>query len=323
MCAAISMNQTIKKVGIAVKTRFVSIFAEKREIMTLLDGLATSKQIKQEIALAVNEMVTKGGRPPHLAAVLVGDDGASLTYVTSKVKSCEEVGFKSTLIRRDSGITQEELLQLIANLNQDAELDGYIIQLPLPAHIDEKKVLLAVDPRKDVDGFHPENVGRMVLGLPCYLPATPGGIVELLKRYHVQTEGKHCVVIGRSHIVGLPMSILLQRNSNPGNCTVTITHSKTNGLNEICRNADIIVAALGRPEFLKAEMVKEGAVVIDVGITRISDDTKKSGFRLAGDVDFAAVAPKCSFITPVPGGVGPMTIVTLLSNTLQARILHG
>jgi methylenetetrahydrofolate dehydrogenase (NADP+)/methenyltetrahydrofolate cyclohydrolase len=291
--------------------------------MTILDGLATSKQIKHEIAFSVTEMVSSGSRPPHLAAVLVGDDGASLTYVTSKVKSCEEVGFRSTLIRRNSTITENELLALIANLNNDAELDGYIIQLPLPSHINEKNVLLAVDPRKDVDGFHPENVGRMVLGLPCYLPATPGGILELLKRYDVQTEGKHCVVIGRSHIVGLPMSILLQRNANPGNCTVTITHSKTKGLEEICRNADIIIAALGRPEFLKAEMVKEGAIVIDVGITRIPDDTKKSGFRLAGDVDFTAVAPKCSFITPVPGGVGPMTIVTLLSNTLQARVLHG
>ena len=257
--------------------------------MTILDGLATSKQIKHEIAFSVTEMVSSGSRPPHLAAVLVGDDGASLTYVTSKVKSCEEVGFRSTLIRRDSTITENELLTLIANLNNDAELDGYIIQLPLPSHINEKNVLLAVDPRKDVDGFHPENVGRMVLGLPCYLPATPGGILELLKRYDVQTEGKHCVVIGRSHIVGLPMSILLQRNANPGNCTVTITHSKTKGLEEICRNADIIIAALGRPEFLKAEMVKEGAVVIDVGITRVPDTSKKSGFRLAGDVDFANV----------------------------------
>ena len=291
--------------------------------MTILDGLATSKQIKHEIAFTVTEMVSSGSRPPHLAAVLVGDDGASLTYVTSKVKSCEEVGFRSTLIRRDSTITENELLTLIANLNNDAELDGYIIQLPLPSHINEKNVLLAVDPRKDVDGFHPENVGRMVLGLPCYLPATPGGILELLKRYDVQTEGKHCVVIGRSHIVGLPMSILLQRNANPGNCTVTITHSKTKGLEEICRNADIIIAALGRPEFLKAEMVKEGAVVIDVGITRVPDTSKKSGFRLAGDVDFANVSSKCSFITPVPGGVGPMTIVTLLSNTLQARISKG
>jgi methylenetetrahydrofolate dehydrogenase (NADP+)/methenyltetrahydrofolate cyclohydrolase len=291
--------------------------------MTILDGLATAKQIKHEIALSVSEMVTGGSRPPHLAAVLVGDDGASITYVTSKVKSCEEVGFRSTLIRRDATITESELLALIANLNEDDELDGYIIQLPLPSHINEKNVLLAVEPRKDVDGFHPENVGRMVLGLPCYLPATPGGILELLKRYDVQTEGKHCVVIGRSHIVGLPMSILLQRNANPGNCTVTITHSKTKGLEEICRNADIIIAALGRPEFLKAEMVKEGAVVIDVGITRVPDTSKKSGFRLSGDVDFANVSSKCSFITPVPGGVGPMTIVTLLSNTLQARISKG
>lgn len=287
--------------------------------MTLLDGLATSKQIKSEIAIAVAEMVGRGERPPHLAAVLVGEDGASLTYVTSKVKSCEEVGFKSTLVRREASITEQELLDLVSELNADATLDGYILQLPLPKHIDEHKILLAIDPRKDVDGFHPENVGRMALGLPCYLPATPAGIIELLRRYNVPTEGKHCVVIGRSHIVGLPMSILLQRNTNPGNCTVTITHSKTQGLADLCRSADIIVAALGRPEFLTGDMVKEGAVVIDVGITRVADATKKSGFRLAGDVHFASVAPKCSFITPVPGGVGPMTIVTLLSNTLQAR----
>jgi methylenetetrahydrofolate dehydrogenase (NADP+)/methenyltetrahydrofolate cyclohydrolase len=287
--------------------------------MTLLDGLATSKQIKSEIAIAVAEMVGRGERPPHLAAVLVGEDGASLTYVTSKVKSCEEVGFKSTLVRKEASISEQELLDLVGELNADATLDGYILQLPLPKHIDEHKVLLAIDPRKDVDGFHPENVGRMALGLPCYLPATPAGIIELLRRYKVPTEGKHCVVIGRSHIVGLPMSILLQRNTNPGNCTVTITHSKTQGLADLCRSADIIVAALGRPEFLTGDMVKDGAVVIDVGITRVADATKKSGFRLAGDVHFASVAPKCSFITPVPGGVGPMTIVTLLSNTLQAR----
>jgi methylenetetrahydrofolate dehydrogenase (NADP+)/methenyltetrahydrofolate cyclohydrolase len=239
--------------------------------------------------------------------------------VTSKVKSCEEVGFKSTLVRKEASISEQELLDLVGELNADATLDGYILQLPLPKHIDEHKVLLAIDPRKDVDGFHPENVGRMALGLPCYLPATPAGIIELLRRYKVPTEGKHCVVIGRSHIVGLPMSILLQRNTNPGNCTVTITHSKTQGLADLCRSADIIVAALGRPEFLTGDMVKDGAVVIDVGITRVADATKKSGFRLAGDVHFASVAPKCSFITPVPGGVGPMTIVTLLSNTLQAR----
>jgi methylenetetrahydrofolate dehydrogenase (NADP+)/methenyltetrahydrofolate cyclohydrolase len=288
--------------------------------MTLLDGLATSRQIKTEIALSVEKLVREGGRPPHLAAVLVGDDGASLTYVTSKVKSCEEVGFRSSLIRKDDSVSEAELLELIAQLNSNDELDGYIIQLPLPKHVDEKKVLLAIDPRKDVDGFHPENVGRMVLGLPCYLPATPGGIIELLRRYQVPTEGMHCVVIGRSHIVGLPMSILMQRNTSPGNCTVTITHSKTKGLDELCRQADIIVAALGRPEFLKGDMVKDGAVVIDVGITRVSDATKKSGFRLLGDVEFSSVSPKCSFITPVPGGVGPMTIVTLLQNTLQARL---
>ena len=288
--------------------------------MTLLDGLATSRQIKSELTLAVREMVERGERPPHLAAVLIGNDGASLTYVTSKVKSCEEVGFQSTLIQKEATITEAELLQLIQELNSRHDLDGYIIQLPLPKHIDEKKVLLAVDPMKDVDGFHPENVGRMVLGLPCYLPATPEGIIELLRRYKVPTEGKHCVVIGRSHIVGLPMSILLQRNMEPGNCTVTITHSKTRGLEDICRQADIIVAALGRPEFLKGSMVKEGAVVIDVGITRVEDSSKKSGFRLVGDVEFSSVSLKSSFITPVPGGVGPMTIVTLLQNTLQARI---
>jgi methylenetetrahydrofolate dehydrogenase (NADP+)/methenyltetrahydrofolate cyclohydrolase len=291
--------------------------------MILLDGLATSRQIKSELAQVVKEMTERGERPPHLAAVLVGNDGASLTYVTSKVKSCEEVGFRSTLIQKDASITEIELLQLIADLNSNADLDGYIIQLPLPKHIDEKKVLLAVDPSKDVDGFHPENVGRMALGLPCYLPATPGGIIELLRRYQVPTEGKHCVVIGRSHIVGLPMSILLQRNMVPGNCTVTITHSKTKDLDQICKQADIIVAALGRPEFLKGSMVKDGAVVIDVGITRVEDSSKKSGFRLAGDVEFSSVSPKCSFITPVPGGVGPMTIVTLLQNTLQARLARN
>jgi len=288
--------------------------------MTILDGSATAQQIKSEIAQAVNQLKSEGKRAPHLAAVLVGDDGASLTYVSSKVKSCEEVGFRSTLIRREATITENELLQVIRDLNSDDELDGYIIQLPLPKHIDEKNILMAVHPSKDVDGFHPENVGRMVLGLPCYLPATPGGIIELLRRFNVHTEGKHCVVIGRSHIVGLPMAILLQRNASPGNCTVTITHSKTQGLDDICRGADIIVAALGRPEFLKGHMVKDGAVVIDVGITRIADTSKKSGFRLAGDVEFSTVAPKSSFITPVPGGVGPMTIVTLLSNTLQARL---
>ena len=287
--------------------------------MILLDGLATSQQIKQEIAVEVQHLKAQGHRPPHLAAVLVGENGASLTYVNAKVKACEEVGFQSTLVRRSADITEADLLVLVKELNSNPDIDGYIIQLPLPSHINEHNVLLAIDPIKDVDGFHPENVGRMALGLPCYLPATPAGIIELLKRYNVPTVGKHCVVIGRSHIVGLPMSILLQRNGYPGNCTVTITHSKTTNLNELCRQADIIVAALGKPEFLKADMVKEGAVVIDVGITRMADPSKKSGFRLAGDVDFAGVSGKCSFITPVPGGVGPMTIVSLLMNTLEAR----
>jgi methylenetetrahydrofolate dehydrogenase (NADP+)/methenyltetrahydrofolate cyclohydrolase len=287
--------------------------------MILLDGLATSQQIKQEIAVEVQHLKAQGHRPPHLAAVLVGENGASLTYVNAKVKACEQVGFQSTLVRRDGDISESDLLELVKELNSNPDIDGYIIQLPLPSHINEHNVLLAIDPIKDVDGFHPENVGRMALGLPCYLPATPAGIIELLKRYNVPTVGKHCVVIGRSHIVGLPMSILLQRNGYPGNCTVTITHSKTTNLNELCRQADIIVAALGKPEFLKADMVKEGAVVIDVGITRMADPSKKSGFRLAGDVDFAGVSGKCSFITPVPGGVGPMTIVSLLMNTLEAR----
>jgi len=287
--------------------------------MILLDGLATSQQIKQEIALEVQHLKAQGHRPPHLAAVLVGENGASLTYVNAKVKACEEVGFQSSLVRRSADITEADLLELVKQLNSNPDIDGYIIQLPLPSHINEHNVLLAIDPIKDVDGFHPENVGRMALGLPCYLPATPAGIIELLKRYNVPTVGMHCVVIGRSHIVGLPMSILLQRNGYPGNCTVTITHSKTTNLNELCQQADIIVAALGKPEFLKADMVKQGAVVIDVGITRIADSSKKSGFRLAGDVDFAGVSGKCSFITPVPGGVGPMTIVSLLTNTLEAR----
>ena len=286
--------------------------------MKLLDGVATSKLIKQEIAAAVLEMKAAGKKVPHLAAVLVGNDGASLTYVGSKVKSCEEVGFHSTLIHEEADVTEAELLDIVQKLNSDPEIDGYILQLPFPKHIDEHKILLAVDPKKDVDGFHPENVGRMALGLECYLPATPAGIIELLRRYEVPTEGKNCVVIGRSHIVGLPMAILLQRNGYPGNCTVTITHSKTTNLKELCLKADIIVAAIGKPEYVTGDMVKDGAVVIDVGITRITDTTKKSGFRLAGDVHFESVAPKCSFITPVPGGVGPMTIVSLMGNTLLA-----
>lgn len=286
--------------------------------MTLLDGNLTSKQIKLEIAHEVEKMKMEGDRSPHLAAVLVGDNGASLTYVNAKVKACEEVGFVSSIIQKPKDVSEKELLATIKALNEDETVDGYIIQLPLPKHIDEHKILLAIDPAKDVDGFHPENVGRMALNLPCFLPATPAGIIEILKRYNVPTEGKHAVVIGRSHIVGLPMAILLQRSAYPGNCTVTIAHSKTVNLKKICMEADIIIAALGRPEFVTADMVKQGAVVVDVGITRVPDASKKSGFRLAGDVNFDEVAPKCSFITPVPGGVGPMTIVSLMTNTLQA-----
>lgn len=286
--------------------------------MILLDGIATSKTIKKEIAAEVQAIVSAGIRRPHLAAVIVGDDGASLTYVGAKVKACEEVGFDSTLIHKPASTSEAELLEIVAALNNDVTIDGYIIQLPLPKHIDEHNILLAVKPQKDVDGFHPENVGRMALNLPCFLPATPAGILELLSRYKVETAGKHCVVIGRSHIVGLPMTVLMQRNGYPGNATVTITHSKTRGLKEICLTADIIVAALGKPEFVTADMVRQGAVIVDVGITRVKDDSKKSGFRLAGDVKFSEVAQKCAFITPVPGGVGPMTIVSLMQNTLLA-----
>jgi methylenetetrahydrofolate dehydrogenase (NADP+)/methenyltetrahydrofolate cyclohydrolase len=284
----------------------------------LLDGKRCGEALKAEIAKGAAEVKAKRGRPPHLAAVLVGDDGASKTYVESKVKACESVGFRSTLIRRPESTTQEELLDLVKNLNKDKDLDGFIVQLPLPEHIDEEKVTLAIDPRKDVDGFHPENVGRMVLGLPCYMPATPAGICELLKHYGIETAGKLAVVVGRSHIVGTPMSILLSRNAYPGNCTVTLAHSRTKDLDSITREADILVAAVGKPEMITADMVKEGAVVVDVGIHRIPDATKKSGFRLVGDVKFDEVAPKCSWIAPVPGGVGPMTITSLLLNTLKA-----
>lgn len=286
--------------------------------MQILDGIATSNIIKSRIKQEVDALVQSGKRRPHLAAVLIGDNGASLTYVGAKVKACEAVGFESTLIQKPADITQDEVLGIVAQLNADDRIDGYIVQLPLPAHIDETVVLLAIDPRKDVDGFHPENVGRMALNLPTFLPATPYGILQLLEHYNIETSGKHCVVIGRSNIVGLPMSILMQRNTYPGNCTVTIAHSKTRNLKELTLQADIIVAALGRPEFVTADMIKEGAVIIDVGITRIADETKKSGFRLAGDVHFDSVAAKCSAITPVPGGVGPMTIASLLKNTLQA-----
>ena len=289
--------------------------------MQLLNGKLTAEQIKIEIARQVAEKTAAGGKIPHLAAVLVGTDGASETYVSNKVTACERVGFKSSLIRLDKNISEIELLQKIAELNADDDIDGFIVQLPLPKHIDEMNVTLAIDPRKDVDGFHPVNVGKMCLGLPTFISATPNGIMELLKRYDIETEGKHCVVIGRSNIVGTPISILLSRNSKPGNCTVTMLHSRSKNMAEICRSADILVVAIGKPEFVGADMVKEGAVVIDVGITRLADASTSSGFRLAGDVDFAAVKDKCSFITPVPGGVGPMTIASLLQNTLKAQTL--
>ena len=284
----------------------------------LLDGRATSKTIKEEIAEEVKKLSANGTKIPHLAAVLIGDDGASLTYVNAKVRDCERVGFNSTLIQRPADTTEEEVLKIVDDLNNNADIDGYIVQLPLPKHIDEQKVMLAIDPMKDVDGFHPENVGRMALSLDTYLPATPNGIVEMLRRYDIETEGKNCVVIGRSHIVGLPMSILLAQNNNPGNCTVTIAHSRTKDMKSLAAKADILVVAVGKPHFLTADMVKEGAVVVDVGIHRIEDASKKNGFRLIGDVKFDEVSPKCSAITPVPGGVGPMTIASLLMNTLKA-----
>lgn len=291
--------------------------------MQLLDGKKTAADIREELAKAVQLRKKEGRKIPHLAAILVGNDGGSLTYVNAKVKSCEDIGFESTLIRYDETITEQALLDKIHELNNDDNIDGFIVQLPLPKHIDELKVTQAVDPRKDVDGFHPQNLGNMVLNLPGFLPATPAGIVELIRRNNIETAGKHCVVIGRSHIVGSPMSILLARNENPGNCTVTLTHSRTKNLVEICQQADIIVAAIGRPGYVTAEMVREGAVVIDVGTTRVEDPTRERGWRLRGDVDFDNVAPKCSYITPVPGGVGPMTIASLMINTLKAVELKG
>lgn len=284
----------------------------------LLDGRAASKAIRAWIAGQAAEVKTKRGREPHLAAVLVGEDGASRTYVESKVKACESVGFRSTLVHKPADITEADLLRQVEALNNDPTLDGFIVQLPLPRHINADRITLAIDPRKDVDGFHPENVGNMVLGLPGFLPATPAGIVELLKHYGVPTAGRHCVVVGRSSIVGTPMSILMSRNREPGNCTVTLAHSRTKDLAAITRQADILIAALGKPEFITADMVKDGAVVIDVGIHRVDDPSRKSGYRLKGDVKFEEVAPKCSAISPVPGGVGPMTITSLLLNTLKA-----
>lgn len=290
--------------------------------MQLLDGKQCSEQIKAEIAEQVEAIKARGGKIPHLAAVLVGNDGASETYVNNKVLACERVGFRSTLVRMDASVSEAELLAKIAELNCDDEIDGFIVQVPLPKHIDEDKVTLAIDPLKDVDGFNPTNVGKMCLGLPTFISATPNGVMELLRRNNIETSGKHCVVVGRSNIVGTPMSLLMSRNTTPGNATVTLVHSRTRNMAEICRSADILIVAIGKANFVTADMVKEGAVVIDVGVTRLPDSTRPSGFKLAGDVDFAAVKDKCSFITPVPGGVGPMTIASLLQNTLKAQALR-
>jgi len=282
--------------------------------MVLIDGKKIAEEIKQEIAAEVKQLVENGNRKPHLAAILVGHDGGSETYVAYKIKDCEAVGFKSSLIRYEDDVTEEELLAKVNELNQDDGLDGFIVQLPLPDHISEQKVIEAIDPKKDVDGFHPENVGRMVIGLPSFVSATPFGIVELLKRYNIETSGKNCVIVGRSNIVGRPLSVLMSQKAI--NATITVAHSRTNNLKEVCANADILIAAIGVPEFIKGDMVKEGAIVIDVGTTRVKSDLTKSGWKLKGDVLFNEVAPKCSYITPVPGGVGPMTRVSLLHNTL-------
>ncbi|MBX7108344.1 MAG: bifunctional methylenetetrahydrofolate dehydrogenase/methenyltetrahydrofolate cyclohydrolase FolD [Chitinophagales bacterium] len=286
--------------------------------MQILDGKQLSIQLQEEIAAAVEQFKKEGKKTPHLAAVLVGDNPASQTYVNSKIKACKIVGFKSTLVRFNSNVAESELISAVQTLNNDDDVDGILVQLPLPEHVNEEKITDSISPLKDVDGFHPVNIGRMVKGLPAHLPATPYGILLLLERFKIETRGKNCVVVGRSNIVGTPVSILLSRNTNPGNCTVTLAHSKTLNLPEICRQADLLIAAIGRPDFIKADWVKEGAVVIDVGINRVEDSSRKSGFRLKGDVDFDTVAPKCSFITPVPGGVGPLTIAALLMNTLHA-----
>ena len=285
--------------------------------MQIIDGKATAAKIKEEIAQEVEQMVAAGGKRPHLAAVLVGHDGGSETYVKNKVLACEACGFKSTLIRYEDDITEAELLECVDKLNNDSDVDGFIVQLPLPKHIDEQKIIEAIDYRKDVDGFHPINVGRMAIGLPCFISATPLGIITLLRRYNIETSGKKCVVLGRSNIVGKPMAQLMMQKEY-GDATVTVCHSRSKNLKEECREADIIIAAIGRPNFVTADMVKEGAVIVDVGTTRVPDTTRKNGYRLNGDVDFKHVAPHCSFITPVPGGVGPMTICSLMKNTLAA-----
>jgi|JYMV01.1.fsa_nt_gi methylenetetrahydrofolate dehydrogenase (NADP+)/methenyltetrahydrofolate cyclohydrolase len=289
----------------------------------ILDGKQTSLDLQSEIAQKVETIVSSGGKKPHLAAVLIGDDPASKAYVGHKIKACAKAGFESTIINRNTDISQTELLEIVQDLNDDKSIDGFIVQLPLPDHLDSTEVVQAVSPEKDVDGFHPESVGKMALGLPTYLPATPAGIITLLDRYGIKTTGMHAVIIGRSDIVGNPMSALLSRNAEPGNCTVTQCHSRTVNLREHTLRADLLIVAIGRPNFITADMVKEGAIVIDVGINRIPDPTRKSGSRLTGDVDYENVAPKCSWITPVPGGVGPMTIATLLENTLQASLLKS
>lgn len=286
--------------------------------MELIDGKAISEKIKEEIKQEVDEIIAKGGKQPHLAVIIVGHDGGSETYVAHKVKSCQQVGFKSTRLAYEDNITEDDLLKEIQRLNEDEDIDGFIVQLPLPKHINEQKIIEAIDYKKDVDGFHPINVGRVSIGLPAFVSATPAGIVELLKRYNIETDGKQVVVIGRSNIVGKPVANLLVQKGYPGNATVTICHSRTNHLKEITSQADILIAAIGSPKFVTADMVKQGATVIDVGTTRVADATRKSGFKLTGDVDFDNVAPKCAYITPVPGGVGPMTICSLLKNTLLA-----
>ena len=295
----------------------------KIQHMEILNGKQTSEIIKKELAVLVKERKAEGRKIPHLAAILVGNDGGSVSYVNSKVKACEEIGFESTLIRYDDSVSEEVLLNKVKALNEDKSIDGFIVQLPHPEHIDEMKVKLAIDPKKDVDGFHPINVGNMMLNLPGFVPATPAGIVELLRRYNIETSGKNCVVVGRSNIVGTPLSLLLGRNTDMGNCTVTLVHSRSENIREICNQADILVAAVGVPGFITADMVKEGAVVVDVGTTRVTDPSRERGWRLAGDVAFDEVAPKCSYITPVPGGVGPMTIASLMINTLKAMELKG
>lgn len=286
--------------------------------MQILDGKETSKAIVEELKIKVAQRTIEGKKVPQLAAVLVGNNGASETYVAAKVKTCSEIGFKSSLIRLEEDISENKLLEIVEDLNNDPDVDGILVQLPLPKHISDEKVINAIHPSKDVDGFHPISVGRLVQGLPTFVPATPFGIMLMLEHYKIDTRGMHAVVVGRSNIVGRPMSILLSSNTNPGNCTVTICHSHTKNLAEVCRSADILVAALGKPEFVTADMVKDGAIVIDVGITRVADASKKSGFSLKGDVHFSSVSPKCSFITPVPGGVGPMTIAALMTNTYRA-----